>query len=846
MSEELRHLHPLTPVLRGWKVFAAVVAIAVQQTYGDVELGVVLVVVAASIPVGAAYGYLSWRATHYRIGREELLLETGVLFRRSRTVRLDRLQAVDVVRPLVARALGLAELRLEVAGGSSSEAPLAYLSESGAHELRAELLARAAGLERQEGAAAPVAPERVLLKVPLSRLVESQLRSGVVVVSVLGGLSLLVVALLTRDPRPLGFALPFLLASGPAAFTGIAGQFDFTIAESPDGLRLRRGLLETRAQTVPPGRVQAVRIREPLLWRSKGWCRVEINVAGYAGEGQQQASVLLPVAPLADALAVLRLVYPGVDPRTVPLAGVPAGARWLDPLQWRFLGAGSDDRVFVARRGRLTRETDVVLHEKVQSVRLVQGRLQRALGLASLHLDTTPGPVRVDAAHRDAPEARRMLDHEVTIARQARATARPDRWMRPAGGGTAPTVTAVTPAPHGVAETDGALDLGDPRFLADPYPTLAALRERSPVMWHEQTGQWLALSYEHANQVLRDRRLGRLWTDKQPADRFEPFNLLHRNQMMENEPPEHTRLRSLVASAFARGHVERLRPRVQEMCDALLAQVDPVAGFDLIADYAEPLPVAVIAELLGVPDEDRHLLRPWSADIVAMYEYRRTPETEERAVASAAAFADYMRGLAEARRSAPQDDLVSHLVAAEEQGDKLSGDELVASAILLLNAGHEASVNAFGNGMRALLERPDQLERLRSDPAVVEPAVEEMLRFDSPLQLFERTAKEDVAVGDVVVPAGRKVAALLGAANRDPAVFPDADTFDVTRTPNRHIAFGAGLHHCLGAPLARMELQISLPTLLRHCPRLELTGEPVRRPTFVLRGYESVPVRSTT
>jgi cytochrome P450 len=385
------------------------------------------------------------------------------------------------------------------------------------------------------------------------------------------------------------------------------------------------------------------------------------------------------------------------------------------------------------------------------------------------------------------------------------------------------------------------LDFGDPAFVDDPYPTLARLRESAPLVWHEQTGQWLAVTYAAANGLLRDRRFGRLWRDKEPADDFEPFNALHRNQMMENEPPAHTRLRSLVAKAFARGHVERLRPRVQASADALLDSVD-LSSFDLIADFAEPLPVAVIADLLGVPEEDRHLLRPWSAGIVAMYEYQRAEGAGARAVTAAAEFAAYMRGLAEARRREPRDDLVSHLVAAEDGGERLSADELVASAILLLNAGHEASVNTFGNGVVALLANPDQLARVRADPAVVEPAIEEMLRYDSPLQLFERTAKQEVQLGDVTVPAGGRVAALLGAANRDPAAFADADTFDVTRRPNPHIGFGAGVHHCLGAPLARMELQISLPTLLRRCPELRLAGDPVRRPTFVLRGYASVPV----
>lgn len=391
---------------------------------------------------------------------------------------------------------------------------------------------------------------------------------------------------------------------------------------------------------------------------------------------------------------------------------------------------------------------------------------------------------------------------------------------------------------------DLVLDLGGADFLDDPYPALARLRDRGPLSWHEPTGQWLVLSFEHCNQVLRDRRFGRLWTDRTPADRFEAFNALHRHQMMENEPPVHTRLRSLVAKAFARGHVERLRPRVQAMTDALLDKVDPGSGFDLIADYAEPLPVAVIAELLGVPEEDQHLLRPWSAAIVAMYEYARTDEVEARAVTAAAEFSDYMRALSDERRAAPRDDLMSHLVAAEDDGQKLTGDELVASAILLLNAGHEASVNAFGNGVVALLAHPEQLDRVRADDSLVEPAIEEMLRYDSPLQLFVRTAREEVVVAGVTIPSGGKVAALLGAANRDPAAFERVDTLDVTRRPNPHIAFGAGLHHCLGAPLARMELQISLPTLLRRCPDLALAGDPVRRPTFVLRGYESVPVRN--
>ena len=440
VEEGFRRLHPLTPVLRGWKVFAGAVAIALQQAYGGIGLGWLLAAIAASIPVGVAYGYLSWRVTRYRVGPEDLRLETGLLMKRSRRVRLDRLQAVDVVRPLVARLLGLAELRLEVAGGGSAEAPLAYLSEPAAQQLRAELLARAAGLER--GAEpAPVAPERVLLTVPLSRLVEAQLRSVPVIVALVGGVGLAAAAVVLREWEPLLLAGPALLAGGPAAINGVVAQFDFTVAESPDGLRLRRGLLETRAQTVPPGRVQAVRLVEPWLWRARGWCRIEADVAGYVGEGQQQASVLLPVASRVEALGLVRLVFPGFDLSGLSFTGVPRAARRLDPFQWRWLGVAADGHFLVVRRGRLRREVDVVPHAKVQSVRLSQGLVQRRLGLATLHVDTTAGPVRVSAAHRDAVEGRALLDAEVEAARRARAVEAPDRWMRPREDTAPPTVT---------------------------------------------------------------------------------------------------------------------------------------------------------------------------------------------------------------------------------------------------------------------------------------------------------------------------------------------------------------------------------------------------------------------
>jgi cytochrome P450 len=374
------------------------------------------------------------------------------------------------------------------------------------------------------------------------------------------------------------------------------------------------------------------------------------------------------------------------------------------------------------------------------------------------------------------------------------------------------------------------LDLQSTEVVADPYPFFAEERAAHPVAWHEESGRWLAFDHASVSAVQRDRRLGRLWRDKEPAAYLEPFNLLHRNQMMEHEPPEHTRLRRPVARAFGRGHVERLRPRVGELAEGLLSEVDP-AGFDVIGDYAEPLPVLVIAELLGVPASYVPQLRVWSQAIVHMYEVDPPPAVVDAAVSAATEFAGLVRDLLAQRRGRPQDDLMSDLATTE-----LSEDEMVASVVLLLNAGHEASVNVFGNGLTAMLRRG-----LRPGPDVG-LCVEEMLRFDSALQLFERTATEPVEVGGVTVEAGQKIAVLLGSANRDPAVFEAPDEFLVARQPNNHVAFGVGVHFCLGAPLARMELVESLTALWAAYPSLGLVGEPQSRGTFVLRGFRSVIV----
>ena len=301
-------------------------------------------------------------------------------------------------------------------------------------------------------------------------------------------------------------------------------------------------------------------------------------------------------------------------------------------------------------------------------------------------------------------------------------------------------------------------------------------------------------------------------------------------------------MRSLVQKAFTPGRIQSMQPNVDELCVQLLdgaqSKLDANGYFDVLADYAEPLPVLVIADLLGVPRDMADDLRRWSQDIVKMYEFAPTEEHERLAKQSAKDFVEYIAALAAERKKNPQDDLITALVEVEEQGEKLNEHELIAMCVLLLNAGHEASVNGFGNGMVALFRHPDQRDLLATSPRQYsQTALEEMLRFDSPLHLFE-----DTQIGDVVVKAGEKAGALLGSANRDGDVFENVDAFDITRASNPHIAFGAGIHFCIGAPLARLEMNTSLPLLFERFPNLQLAGEPVQRPTFVLRGWESIHV----
>ena len=384
-------------------------------------------------------------------------------------------------------------------------------------------------------------------------------------------------------------------------------------------------------------------------------------------------------------------------------------------------------------------------------------------------------------------------------------------------------------------------------FVAYPYDVYAALREHAPVTWFAPTGQWLVSRHDDVNALLRDRRLGRTYlhvaTHEEMGrppdpDHLTPFWRVIRDGMLDREPPDHTRLRRLVSQAFTPRRVEALRPTVQRLADGLADAFVADGGGDLIAAVAEPLPVSVIAEMLGVPEADRHLLRPWSADICGMYELNPGREAADRAVRACEEFSAYLRGLAAARRRQPRDDLVTALTAVEG----LSEDELVGTCVLLLNAGHEASVNVAGNGWWALFRNPDQLDALRADPALLPRAVEELMRYDTPLQMFERWVLTDIEVRGQRIPRGSEVALLFGSANHDPAVFADPERLDVTRRDNPHISFGAGIHFCLGAPLARIELAASFGAMLARAPKLRPVREPEWKPGYIIRGLRALDV----
>jgi len=387
------------------------------------------------------------------------------------------------------------------------------------------------------------------------------------------------------------------------------------------------------------------------------------------------------------------------------------------------------------------------------------------------------------------------------------------------------------------------LDPRDPDFVNDPYPAYHELRKTVPVFKWEQYGYWCFARHQDVAALLRDRRFGRQilhvmsreelgWAET--PRHLKPFYDLERHSLLETEPPVHTRLRGLVNRAFLSRTVERLRPRIAQLAHELIDGFADKRETDLLESFATPIPIFIIADLLGVPTGEGPRLLQWSHDMVAMYQARRDSEIERKAVAVTIAFSDFMRGLVRERRGRPGDDLLSHLIAAEMQGNSLSEDELITTAILLLNAGHEATVHAIGNGVKALIETG------HTAPRLAEGHVEELLRFDAPLHLFTRYALEDVDYGGLRLRKGETVGLLLGAANRDPARFAEPDMFDPERTPNPHVSFGAGIHFCVGAPLARLELNVALPILFERLPGLKLARPPRYRDAYHFHGLESL------
>ncbi len=394
-----------------------------------------------------------------------------------------------------------------------------------------------------------------------------------------------------------------------------------------------------------------------------------------------------------------------------------------------------------------------------------------------------------------------------------------------------------------------------PEFRDDPYQFFHLLREHEPVH-HTPFGVYLLTRHADAATIVRDPRLSnnqehsdlfRAFAEANPPSDDDAMSQMNSVVMLFMDPPDHTRLRGLVSKAFTPKMVERLRARVREIVDERLDAVEARGDgrMDVVTELAYPLPVVIICELLGVPAEDHATFQSWSSELAASIDPDPliTPDQQVRIEAAGNAFLEYFTDLIERRRRSLRDDLLSALIEAEEGGERLTEEELLGTALFLLIAGHETTVNLIGNGTLALLRHRDQLERLRDDPDLDRQAVEELLRFDSPVQLTQRITLDDYDVGDVTIPKGQNLIPLLGAANRDPAEFDEPDRLDLGRAnANRHLAFGGGHHFCLGASLARLEGAVAIGALVRRFPTIELAGEPVRKTTFTLRGLEHLPV----
>ena len=365
---------------------------------------------------------------------------------------------------------------------------------------------------------------------------------------------------------------------------------------------------------------------------------------------------------------------------------------------------------------------------------------------------------------------------------------------------------------------------------AYPFDKYEELRRKDPVHRLRTINAWVLTQYEDANAVLRDHaRFSRDYGGKSAY-----------RSMLDTDPPDHTRLRTLVSKAFTPRSVADLTPRIQQIVDDLLDATEGRDRFDLIDTFAYPLPVIVIAEMLGVPSEDIEIFKSWSNDIALSVEPAVNDEQQRRIDESGGKLYDYFEGIIEQRRREPQDDMITALIAAEDEGDRLTHEELLATLLLLLVAGNETTRNLIGNGTLALVRNPDQLERLRDEPELIDSAINEMLRYDSPVQLDGRMATEEVEIGGKRIKPGQRAICLLGAANRDPSVFTNPDVFDIGRQDASHIAFGRGIHYCLGAPLAVLEGRIAFSSLLNRFSSIRLLSEPEYREQVVLRGVKEL------
>jgi cytochrome P450 len=396
-------------------------------------------------------------------------------------------------------------------------------------------------------------------------------------------------------------------------------------------------------------------------------------------------------------------------------------------------------------------------------------------------------------------------------------------------------------------------NLSEPEVRANPYSLYAKIRSQDPVHWDEIEGFWTLTRYDDVVSTLRDKQrfskarglksaLNRLPDEEREVAK--PVFDVYSRQMLFADPPYHTQLRGLVNKAFTPRIVARMEPHIQEVVDKMLDDVQESGRMDIIADLAYPLPATVILELLGLPIEERDQFKEWSDDFMAtLGVVRHNPKVFEVARKSVGDLTDYICDRRDQLLKDPQDDLLSELVIAEDQGNKLNRHEVVANSILLLVAGHETTTNLIGNGLLALMRHPDQMQKLKDDPSLIDSAVDELMRYDNPVQILWRVAKEDLKIGGKQIKEGQFVNVLVGAANRDPAHFPEPDRLDIEREAGRQVGFGLGMHYCVGAPLARLEGRIAIKTVLRRMPNLRLESEDLTwQENPILRGLESLPV----